>query len=466
MSRGPATAAMRRAAAHHAAARPGALARVALAVAAGAALAASPARAAEAPADSLLRVYLRRLADSTDAYFGASGARPDTTGLDSTLAARLADPRSTPRAPLRPGWGPWFGFNRVDGPVYGAALGVGRRYAEGRVQAGAGYAAGPNEWRGSATYEKRLRRGPAAWGLDLTYERETQSMDRDARDLRLAVLRALLTGADTRHYLLREGFEARLGREHPAWGASATFRALDESPLDVTARWNLTGAALSVPFNLAAAKGTTHELEYAANARLGRLPFQAEVTHVTSSRAIGSDFEFRRTRVALAGDIGATRWLALVPQLEYGRLTGEMTPQAAFYLGGSRSLRAVKGFTYGGTGAALARLDAILLPDVLWLARIPHPDALPLQLAAFGAIGAIWGRDPYGGPPRIEETFPEHADWLPEAGASLLYRPGLPDPSGFMRLSWAYALGPGRGGARFTVSYSRGVDLVRPLGGE
>jgi hypothetical protein len=288
-------------------------------------------------------------------------------------------------------------------------------------------------------------------------------MDRDATDLRLAQLRAFLSGADTRRYFLRDGAELSLERSHPLWRARAKFRVAEHDPLAVTTSWNLAGSDLSVPDNLVAAHGQSREFEYELTARLGKLPYYAEINHVTSGQAIGSDFEFRRTRLSLAGDVGVGRWLAVVPQLEYGRLTGEANPQSLFFLGGSKSLRSIHGSSLAGTGEALARLDAILLPDFLTLLRVPHPAALPLQLAAFGAIGTVWGRDPFGGPPRVEEHWPEHGDWLPEAGLSLLYRPGLPDPSGFLRISWANALGPNRGGSRVTISYSRGVDLVNPL---
>lgn len=442
--------------------------RALLALAACAALAlgapGAPAFAEDAPTDSLLHRFLHGLADSSDTYFGITAVPTDTAGLDSALAEGLAHPGAAPRRPSRLSWGPDLAFNRVDGPYYGLGLGYGRRYGAGRLNANAGYAVGPNDWRGGLSYSKSFRQPGARWHFVLDGSSASHAMDRDASDVRLGQLRAFLAGADTRRYLLREGVSARIERERPTWRLSATFRAMDESPLDVTTTWNLAGATPVVPDNVAATRGRNHEFEYEATARLPRLPFTAEVNYTTSGHSIGSDFEFRRTHVTLSGDVRATRWLSLVPQAVYGRLTGQMAPQDAFYLGGSRSLRAIEGYSLGGTGVALARLDAIFLPDLLELARLPHPDALPIQGALFGAIGAVWGRDPYGGPGGVEEDFPEHYDWLPEAGLSLLYRPGLPDPDGFLRFSWAYRLGPDRGGARFTVTYSRGVDLLKPLG--
>jgi hypothetical protein len=53
-----------------------------------------------------------------------------------------------------------------------------------------------------------------------------------------------------------------------------------------------------------------------------------------------------------------------------------------------------------------------------------------------------------------------------EAGAALLWRPGLPDPAGFFRFSYAWPLGPARESARFTATYSRALALVKPIGDE
>ena len=57
--------------------------------------------------------------------------------------------------------------------------------------------------------------------------------------------------------------------------------------------------------------------------------------------------------------------------------------------------------------------------------------------------------------------WPNGGDWASEAGASLLYQPGIPDPTGFIRLNFAFPLGPDRENSRFTLSYSRALDLVK-----
>ena len=89
---------------------------------------AAPAHA-QAPADTSFGQYLDTLRDSTDLYFGRGVAPVDTAGLDSALASGLARPGSRRR--VAGTWhvslAPWLGFNRVDGPLYGAAASTGRR---------------------------------------------------------------------------------------------------------------------------------------------------------------------------------------------------------------------------------------------------------------------------------------------------------------------------------------------------
>ncbi|HEY2953999.1 MAG TPA: hypothetical protein VGK89_01975 [Candidatus Eisenbacteria bacterium] len=430
----------------------------------GAAPAALAPIAQPAPPDTALDRFLGTLSDSTDAYFGLSAAPTDTAGLDSALASGLARGAARPRARRRPALGPELGFNRVDGPSYGAAAAIGAASGLGRLEGRIGWASGPNDLLGGAAFLRSLSRGDATWSLRLAAGRRTDGMDRDFGDLQFAMLDAFVTGKDYQRYLRRDGFEVRLAREARSWRAAAGFRDLLESPLATRVTWNLAGATPAVRDNLAAARGRNHEFAIEAAARWPRLPVRSEIEHASSSRAAGSDFEYRRTRVSLAADLAAGRWLAIVPQLSYGRLSGEPVPQAAFFLGGAHTLRSIPGGSRGGEGLALARLDAIEAHDLLALARLPHPAWLPLQAAAFAAAGSAWGADPYGGPRRGGVDWPDAEHWALEAGASLLWRPGLPDPTGFVRASYAWPLGPGREPARFTLSWSRAIDLVGPFG--
>jgi len=426
------------------------------------ALGAGVARAELAPPDSALDRFLCGLSDSTDAYFGLSAGRADTAGFDSALVYGLAHPGAGERVSWRPSIGPDLGFNRVDGPRYGAVAAIGRASRRGRLEGRLGWASGPGDLLGGGTLLRSMARGGATWSLRLHAGRFTQSMNRDFGGLRLAMLDAFVTGKDYVHYLRRDGFEASLARETATWRAAAGFRDMLETPISTHATWNLSKAEPVLRDNLPAWRGRNLELTLEAAARWPFAPVWSEIQHASSSGAAGSDFEYRRIRAALAGDFAVGRWLAIVPQLSYGRLSGQAPPQAAFYLGGSHTLRSIPGGARGGTGMALARLDLIEVHDLL--ARLPHPAWLPLQAGAFAAAGAAWGADPYGGPRRGGLSLPDAEHWASEAGASLLWRPGLPDPAWFLRLSRAWPLGPGREGARFTLSYSRALDLVERLG--
>jgi hypothetical protein len=452
----------------HGTAHAGALARPAV-LAAALPLAAPPRAFVEFPRaqsspDSALDRFLGSMSDSTAAYFGVTAARVDTAGLDSALAWGLVHPGALDRRRLRLSFGPWFDFSRVDGPVYGATAGFGRASGLGRIEGRIAWASGPNDVLGGGTLRRSLQRGNAAWSLQLYGGRRTDGMDADYNDIRLSMLRAFFSGTDYKHYLRRDGFEARLARETESTRLSGGYRDMLESPMATVATWSLTGSEPDVIGNLPATLGRNREFSAAAAARVPWLPAWAEAEYRSSSNATASDFEYRRTRLGLAFDFAAGRTFALVPQFTYGRLTGDAIPQASFYLGGSNTMRGILGATRGGTGLALARVDLIESEDILALARIPHPAWLPLQVSGFASAGAVWGEDPAGGPPRGGLDWPDEEHWVSEAGAALLWRPGLPDPAGFFKLSYAWPLGPAREAARWTASYSRALAFVKPFG--
>ena len=224
-------------------------------------------RAQPAPPDTALDRFLGGLSDSTEAYFGLSAARPDTAGLDSALAYGLAHPQARGRRPRRPSFGPDLGFNRVDGPRYGAVAAIGEGDGPGRLEGRLEWASGPNDLRGGAKFLRTLYRDDVAWSLRLSAGRRTDGMDRDFGDLELAMLGAFVTGRDYTRYLRRDGFEASLARESATWRAEAGFRDLLETPLATRATWNLTKASLAVVDNLAASPGRNLEFTLEAAAR-------------------------------------------------------------------------------------------------------------------------------------------------------------------------------------------------------
>jgi hypothetical protein len=437
-------------------------------------LAAPRARAAGEP-DSV-GGYLRALADSTDQYFGESAAPVDTAGLDSALAYGLTHPTPPHRRDWKPSFGPWVSFDRVDGALWGGSLGWGEVEEIGHLSGRYGYAAGPNEGRWAARYQKawdphhvpagarRARRreeGPR-WSLDVTGGRLTSTLDRDHRAHFFRVARALLNGSDRDHYLLREGASVGLEAETGIWRLGVTYRNELESPLVTTTTWDLLHRPLVIVPNQAAAQGRAGEISTELGARWPRWGVQVEGSVATAADALGSDFTYTRSRFAIGAERPLGKLASLVPQFEYGRLTGDAIPQASFFLGGSHALRSIEGESLGGTVKALARLDLYFPHDLLALAHIPHPALLPIEAGAFGGLGAVSGTDPYGGPAVAGSSWPDASAWHSEAGIGLLWRPGLPDPTKSFRFDLAWHLGADHG-RHFSVAYSAPLDLFRPF---
>lgn len=417
-------------------------------------------------ADSLLGRYLDTLADSTNAHFGELAAPIDTTGLDSARVFALDHPER---------WGyrkrralslhPVFDFNRVDGPVMGLGAGLGKPHRWGKLSGDWAWAAGPNLVLGHASYLKSRRRDNERWDLSLWGGRATPAMDREYERNDLLTLGSFISGRGREHFVRQDGVVVGLSREGQAHRLTARYRDELESPLVTTATWNLRHKRPEVIDNLPARFGRARELEYELLWRVPKSPVTAQLEHATSSHSINSDFEYRRTRAVLGADLAIGRVVALVPQVEYGALTGEFTPQTAFTLGGVHTLRSIPYGTVGGSRLALAKLDVIMVRDVFELLHLPMVSPVPVQLAAFGAVGAAWGRDPYTGLVRPGLDWPNAADWRKEVGVAVMFQPGIPDPALFVRFNWARPVGPSDTGDRFTLSIGRGLDRMGKFGG-
>jgi hypothetical protein len=423
--------------------------------------------AAPAPPDTSLQRVLGQLSDSTDRYFGSTAAPVDTAGLDTILSDRTSD---EPVRGFTPFIQPVFAFNRVDGSTPGLSFGVeGPRRRRARIGAGRlgvklAWAAGPDDLLGAAEYLNRLRLGTALYELRLFGGRFTSSMNRDHAQHLLSTARALVNGSDYTQYVRRDGWETSVTRDEATWRASLGWRDMLESPLPVTATWNLLHREPAVPTNLPAAFGRAREIELEAGVRLPfDFPFLAEAGGQISDRHLGSAFDYRRMRVAVGAELPIARTASLVPQFSYGRLTGDTIPQSAFYLGGGPTLRSLNRDSRGGTRMALAKLDLIGAGDLLGFMHHDRPSAFPIQGGAFVAAGAVWGVDPYGGPAIAGKPGPPASDWLTEAGVSLIYSSGLFDEGGAIRLSYAWPLGPADRRPRFTIGISRALDLLHPL---
>src|SRR5262249_473344 len=159
---------------------------------------------------------------------------------------------------------------------------------------------------------------------------------------------------DDQHYYRRRGWSVSGQHTFGRFDLAAGYRDMRESPLDPTATWNLFDRRLSTYGNLAAADGRVREVGLAGGVALGRVPGRGEAgqegRQQMAAHDLGSDFDYRRTRVAASGEFPLGRAFALVPQASWGKLTRDDVPQAAFYLGGTPTLRSLASSSLGGTG--------------------------------------------------------------------------------------------------------------------
>lgn len=436
-----------------------------LAAAALAALLPVAAHAQGAASDSLLQRYFGSMADSTDAYFGIAAQQPDTTGLDSALTWRLANPGKAGRGragrvTLRPA----FDFNRAVGAMYGGgadlSLGSGRGTVGGTLQ----WANGPNVWFGHGGWTLRRLHGADddGWTLKLSAGRRAEAFNRDYFNASFALVSALFYGGDRHSYLRRDGVRASYAYRTGAWNATAAYRNELESPLATTATWTLTGADADPAANGAAAFGRASELSLAGSVKLPWAPFTVEGTAWNAGGVLGGDLAYHRYRAAAGGALALGRHVAFVPQFEYARLTGAALPQDVLYLGGQYSLLSLDSQSLQGTGRAVGRADVVVHDDVLELLRLRHHPAFPIQLGAFAATASRWGYDPATGVAKLTDRhWPGSEQWMSEAGVSLMYRPGLPDPETFFRVDYVWPLGPGGREPGIQVSWKRTLHLLR-----
>jgi len=416
--------------------------------------------------DTSLDHFFGQMADSTDTYFGRTAAPRDTAGLDSSLDANLAAPaRVKPFEKLHLDWSPVLRFNRVESGVYGAGFGFGRRREWGRLSGDLAYASGLKAGVGGGEWQLVRGTDERRWAFQVAGGKRTEVMDRvrpETVDDLAPWLGAATGGFDTRQFLSRSGFAVRAGRLMPTWRAAAGWRDELESGLDVHTFWNLAGAALLDSSNVRATRGRAREAAFSLWGRAPHLPIYGEISYRTSRRALGSDFEYRLMRIAAGADLGIGRWSALVPQVLYGRLTGDALPQGSFFLDRSRVLNTRLADPLGGSRIALGRLDWIGTRDVLALAHLPHPAMFPIQASGFTAAGAAWGADPFGGPSRPGGNWPDSNAWSSEAGFGLIWQSGIPDPTTMARFSVAWPLDGRPAVGHMTFTITRALFLVQP----
>jgi hypothetical protein len=437
--------------------RPGLL-RLALLAALACAPVAARAQSA-APPDSGLGRYLGGMADSTDAYFGASAAPPDTAGLDSVLF----DSAEKPRRDFGFGVAPSFDFDRVNGSTPGASAWIGERQPDpqrtgwGRLAFSASHANGPNTTLGGVRFTDRVWLLRQPFDLDLWGGRRTSNMDRDDSSRLLTLLRAIGWGKDWTQYYRSEGFQGRIENPHDGWWIVAGYQDVLQDPLDVTATWTLfRDGELEMPVNLAAARGRVRELSGRFGGQLPRVPLQLEVALLNASRRMGSDLDYRRLRASAGLDLTLGRWASLVPQLAYGRLAGDVVPQNSFYIGGDRTLRSLHRDERAGTGAAVGKVQLLGARPVLPWAVMPMGPEL------FAASGAVWGLDSWTGVVRPGERWPEAREWRSEVGAGLVYSSPIFPGGGAFHVNCAWPVGAYAGPPHWSFSFTTAFDLMGP----
>src|SRR5262249_6836119 len=151
-------------------------------------------------------------------------------------------------------------------------------------------------------------------------------------------------------YLRREGLAAGLTRVGGGWRTALKYRYWRETPLGVTSTYNFAHDPLINPGNLAATRGHVSELGIDGLTRIPGTLVRTQLGFRWADGGLGSDFDYRRLRLAVAGDLGAGRHVSFVPQAVYGRLSGDAVSQASFYLGGPGTLRSVPTESFGGSG--------------------------------------------------------------------------------------------------------------------
>ena len=420
------------------------------------------ARAQQASGDSLMKVYLGTLADSTDAWFGTSAAPLDTTGLDSALTVGLArGPGQRARVRTRLEFSPAVGYQRADGAQLGAGVAL-RGPLDLRLRGQLQGTTGSHDLLGwvrvGRTWRGTSWRSRVAWTLRAG--RTSEAFERERREDPIHILHALW-GDDRQDYLRRDGVETSLELTTANAHVGVTWRDQLESGLATTSRWTLTGGGPELEGNRAPRYGRMREWGLTLGGTLPRTRMRLEGAAAASDPTLGSDADYRRLRVVLGGDLSWGRHLGFVPQVSYGRLWGEAVPQAAFFLGGTHSLRTLDRNAVTGTGQLFARGELVLVDDLRRLLHLPLPAWLPLQASAFTASGAVWGHDASGLiPTPTRRDGPRGSEWRSELGAGLSWRPGVPRPDTYVRFEAAWPLGRDTRSVSYTLAWQRLQDLL------
>jgi hypothetical protein len=438
---------------------------------AGAAVAAAqPAAAPRAPADSSFESYIAGLRDSSHAFFMGDTLAFDTTGTDSLDRLFRAHPEL---APQRAGGeyddrrmggenSPLLRINTKEGLYAGARLQLG---GTGRWPGGlsgmAGWSFRLHESRFAAGWSRTV--GGDNWALSghISAYRSTEGIDAAQVEPD-----PLLEGPQPRArrdemYFRREGWRARALLRTRTLAFEAQYR-------DEQAHWleypgtdsgpvyspGLPGlGATYVPANRVV-PGTVRAL--AGTVALGSQATDGLLKARFEHAGFGGKFDFNRTRVSAARllRLGSVGLLAL--QAEWSAADSGAPYQELSFAGGSTALQGYPAGFLCGRQMYLGRATLLVGPDILASLKVKHPAWLPLSLGLFAETGAVPALQPGDG---LNPRRPSGGSWASDVGVGLWYRPGLPDPFNYVKLSAAVPVGPfGDHKVRWTLAWGRLLD--------
>lgn len=418
--------------------------------------------------DSLLQ-FLRRMADTTDVFFGEATARFDTTGLDSIARAGGID-ESDRGSRRRPGTlslavtRPVARFNRAVGPVLGFGLAQ-RSYALGSLEAHGAYGFASKEaryaflwkrmlWADGSSFRdaerrRRWQRGRAL-ELEAGYWRETVAFAAEHGQTFAGSLTALFTGGDRQDLYERRGPSVELRLGSPTWSVGAGWRHAKDQAMRRETRFSLIGPDRRVASVTPAPPGDTNE--WFGGAWWERA---ASLAAVAATLHAWDDDSWRARALVAKGQRLGRDYLARL-QVEAGSASAGIVPQRRFELGGPLAVPTLRNGDAAGNHLLLAKLELASGNPAFANLGLPLPDFLYLEPALFAQSGAAWTE-----PEDALIASPPDAAWRSCAGFALHYRPGMPTEDSTWRFQVAWPLGPGIGATRFSLAIGRGFDLIR-----
>ena len=428
----------------------------------GTAPAGSAAAARPAAPDTGLDAYLASLADSTHAFFRGDTLTFDSTGTDSLERLYRQHPELGPKQPRgeyddrRAGSenSPLVRVNRLEGVVSAARAQLnGTGKGPGALSATAGWSFGLHEARYALGWTRAFGDEDRSLSVHASAYRSTERLDIAQVEPDPLVAGPRLEPRRDELCFRREGWQARALLRTGWLAVEGRYRDEQAHPLPYPGGFDgplISGTAAdrrSTPGTVRALGGA---VALGAQGTDGLLKVGFE------HAGMGGAFTFNRVRVDAARLVRVGSLGLLAVQAEWSAADTGAPAQERFYAGGSTALQGYPAGSLAGRQMYLGRAVLLLGSDVLATAHLPHPRWLPLSLALFGETGAAPEVPADRG---LSPTRPRGAAWASDAGVGLWYRPGLPDPGSYLKLSAAVPLGPASDGrVRWTLTWNRLLD--------